>query len=368
MKRSRRLVAAVVCCAALGIGAAACSSDDNTSTANTTATTGASASSASQPVGAGCSAIPKDGAGSTAGMAQDPAATAASNNPALSTLVSAVQAAGLVDTLNDTSAKYTIFAPANSAFEKIPAADLQALLADKAMLTDVLTYHVYAGQEYKLDQLPSTLQMVNGGTVQIAPDGQTAKINGQSVVVCGNVETANATVHIIDTVLMPGSTGATAKPVGAACSAIPADGAGSTAGMAQDPAATAASNNPVLSTLVSAVQAAGLVDTLNDTSAKYTIFAPSNDAFAKIPAADLQALLANQQMLTDVLTYHVYAGQEYMLNDLPSTLMMVNGDSVQIAPDGQTAKINGQSVVICGNVETANATVHIIDTVLMPPS
>ena len=188
-------------------------------------------------------------------------------------------------------------------------------------------YHVYAGQEYSLDQLPSSLQMVNGGTVEIAPDGQTAKINGQSVVVCGNVETANATVHIIDTVLMPSSSGAAAQPVGAACSAIPADGAGSTAGMAQDPAATAASNNPVLSTLVSAVQAAGLVDTLNDTSAKYTIFAPSNDAFAKIPAADLQALLANKQMLTDVLTYHVYAGQEYTLDNLPAMLTMVNGDS-----------------------------------------
>ena len=82
----------------------------------------------------------------------------------LSTLVTAVTAAGLVDTLNDTSAKYTIFAPANSAFEKIPAADLQALLADKAMLTDVLTYHVYAGEEYTLDELPDSLTMVNGGT------------------------------------------------------------------------------------------------------------------------------------------------------------------------------------------------------------
>jgi uncharacterized surface protein with fasciclin (FAS1) repeats len=192
-------------CAAVGIGAAACSSDDNeTSTGNTSApTTASSGSNMVQPVGAGCSAIPADGAGSSAGMAQDPAATAASNNPVLSTLVTAVTEAGLVDTLNDTSAKYTIFAPANSAFEKIPAADLQALLADKAMLTDVLTYHVYAGQEYSIDELPDSLTMVNGGTVEIAPDGQTAEINGESVVVCGNVETANATVHIIDTVLMP---------------------------------------------------------------------------------------------------------------------------------------------------------------------
>jgi uncharacterized surface protein with fasciclin (FAS1) repeats len=138
-------------------------------------------------------------------MAEDPAATAASNNPALSTLVSAVTAAGLVDTLNDTSATYTIFAPANSAFEKIPAADLQALLADQAALTNVLTYHVYAGEAYTLEDVPSSLTMVNDGEITIAPDGETAVINGESVIVCGNVETANATVHIIDTVLMPPS-------------------------------------------------------------------------------------------------------------------------------------------------------------------
>lgn len=211
MNRTRRVVVAVLCCTTIAIGAAACSSDDDTATSNTTTSSVAPTatepmdSAVMQPVGSGCSAIPEDGAGSTAGMAQDPAATAASNNPALSTLVTAVQAAGLVDTLNDTSAKYTIFAPANSAFEKIPAADLQALLANQAMLTDVLTYHVYAGQEYTLDDIPATLTMVNGDTVSIAPDGQTAKINGESVVVCGNVETANATVHIIDTVLMPPS-------------------------------------------------------------------------------------------------------------------------------------------------------------------
>lgn len=211
MKRSRRVIAAVLACGALAIGAAACSSDDDTSTANTTtteratATSGAMSSDVMEPVGSGCSAIPEDGAGSTAGMAEDPAATAASNNPALSTLVSAVQAAGLVDTLNDTSAQYTIFAPANSAFEKIPAADLQALLANQQGLTDVLTYHVYAGEAYTLEDVPASLTMVNGDEITIAPDGETAIINGESVIVCGNVETANATVHIIDTVLMPPS-------------------------------------------------------------------------------------------------------------------------------------------------------------------
>lgn len=201
-------MAAVALCATVSLGAAACgSSDDATDTGgddtSTTADGGTGGGEAMTPVGAACSAIPADGAGSTAGMAQDPAATAASNNPVLSTLVTAVGAAGLGDTLNDTSADYTIFAPANDAFAKIPAADLEALLADTEALTDVLTYHVSAEGSYALDDLPDTLEMVNGDTVEIAPDGETAEINGESVVICGNVETANATVHIIDTVLMP---------------------------------------------------------------------------------------------------------------------------------------------------------------------
>ncbi len=207
-RRTRSWMAAVALCATVSLGAAACgSSDDATDTGDETTTTtadgGAGADEAMTPVGTACSAIPADGAGSTAGMAQDPAATAASNNPVLSTLVTAVGAAGLGDTLNDTSAEYTIFAPSNDAFAKIPAADLEALLANPDGLTDVLTYHVHAGAKLGLSDLGTSLEMVNGDTVEIAPDGETAKINGESVVICGNVETANATVHIIDTVLMP---------------------------------------------------------------------------------------------------------------------------------------------------------------------
>ncbi|SDL84361.1 Fasciclin domain-containing protein, partial [Glycomyces sambucus] len=95
---------------------------------------------------------------------------------------------------------------------------------------------------------------------------------------------------------------------GAACSAVPADGEGSFTGMADDPVATAASNNPVLSTLVTAVGEADLVDTLNSAE-DITVFAPTNDAFAKIPEADLNAVLADQETLTSILTYHVVPGQ-----------------------------------------------------------
>ncbi len=106
-----------------------------------------------------------------------------------------------------------------------------------------------------------------------------------------------------------------ATPFGPACSAVPADGEGSFGGMADDPAATAASNNPVLSTLVTAVTQAGLVDTLNG-EGPFTIFAPTNDAFAAIPPADLDAVLADNDLLTSILTYHVVAGQSLNAADL----------------------------------------------------
>ena len=160
------------------------------------------------------------------------------------------------------------------------------------------------------------------------------------------------------------------EPVGEACSAIPADGEGSSAGMADDTAGTAASNNPILSTLVDAVTAADLVDALNTPDAEYTIFAPANDAFSKIPAEDLDAVLADTELLTNILTYHVYDGGKMDIDQLAEAgeLTMLNGDTAEIAADGDTLTINGESMVICGNVTTSNATVHIIDTVLMPPA
>ncbi len=160
------------------------------------------------------------------------------------------------------------------------------------------------------------------------------------------------------------------EPVGEACSAIPADGEGSSAGMADDTAGTAASNNPVLSTLVEAVTAADLVDALNDPAAEYTIFAPANTAFEAIPAEDLDALLADTDALTDVLTYHVFAEGKMDAEALSqeTELTMLNGDVAELAMEGDTLTINGESMVVCGNVTTANATVHIIDSVLMPPA
>ena len=237
--------------------------------------------------GPACGAVPADGAGSFDGMAQDPAATAASNNPLLSTLVAAVTEAGLVDTLNG-DGPFTIFAPTNDAFAEIPEDQLNAILADKELLTSILTYHVVAGEQLNAAALgeAGTVTTVNGASLELGADGTT--VNGNDVV-CSDVTTANATVHIIDHVLLPPdmmSSASALEPSGPGCVAVPADGAGSFDGMAQDPAATAASNNPVLSTLVAAVSAAGLVDTLNG-DGPFTIFAPTNDAFAAITNAVL---------------------------------------------------------------------------------
>ncbi|GAA1232044.1 fasciclin domain-containing protein [Kitasatospora nipponensis] len=156
------------------------------------------------------------------------------------------------------------------------------------------------------------------------------------------------------------------QPFGSACSAVPATGAGSFAGMGQDPVATAASNNPLLSTLVTAVKAAGLVDTLN--SAKdITVFAPTNDAFAKLPKDTLDKVLADKAMLTKILTYHV-APSRLSPDALAGSHKTLEGDPVTVTGSGQDFTVNGNAKVLCGNVHTANATVYIVDTVLMPPT
>ncbi|HEX9041107.1 MAG TPA: fasciclin domain-containing protein, partial [Trebonia sp.] len=154
---------------------------------------------------------------------------------------------------------------------------------------------------------------------------------------------------------------------GPGCASVPKAGAGSFNGMATAPVATAASANPVLSTLVTAVKKAGLVDTLNAASG-ITVFAPDNSAFAKIPAATLDSVLADKPELTKVLTYHVVSGR-YTPAQLAAgkTLKTLEGGTVTTAMSGGTYTVNGADVV-CGNVQTANATVYIISSVLMPKS
>ena len=159
-------------------------------------------------VGPGCAdyaaAVPS-GAGSVDGMAADPVATAASNNPLLTTLVKAVSGqvnpkVNLVSTLN--GGEFTVFAPVDAAFAKIDAATMTTLGTDDALLTKILTYHVVATQ-IGPDKIVGTHTTVEGQDLEVTGSGDDLKVNGSSAVICGGVKTANATVYLIDTVLMP---------------------------------------------------------------------------------------------------------------------------------------------------------------------
>ena len=322
--------------------------------------------------------IPATGKGSLKGMAQDPAATAASNNPQLTTLVAAVKAAGLVDTLNGPG-PFTIFAPANSAFAKLPAGTVESLVKpeNKGTLTSILTFHVVAGKKLSSKDLAKnpTLKTVNGDSLKITTKGKNISVNGSTKVVLGDVQVANGTVFIVDSVLMPAAKGDAmagammATEADAAAVGVPATGKGSLKGMAQDPAATAASNNPQLTTLVAAVKAAGLVDTLNGPG-PFTIFAPVNSAFEKLPAGTVESLVKpeNKATLTSILTYHVVAGKKLSSADLAkmTTLDTVNGAKLKVSVSGKTITINGSTKSILADVQVANGTVFLIDSVLMP--
>jgi uncharacterized surface protein with fasciclin (FAS1) repeats len=156
-----------------------------------------------------------------------------------------------------------------------------------------------------------------------------------------------------------------AQTFGAACSSVPADGAGSFNGMATEPVATAASANPLLKTLVAAVGEAGLADTLNSADG-ITVFAPTDDAFAAIPKKDLNAVLSDKQLLTKVLTYHVVPG-ELAPDQLAGTHKTLEGADLTVQGSGEDFTVGkDDAAVLCGNIPTDNATVYVIDSVLMP--
>jgi uncharacterized surface protein with fasciclin (FAS1) repeats len=159
------------------------------------------------------------------------------------------------------------------------------------------------------------------------------------------------------------ASGPAAQTFGPACSAIPKSGAGSFNGMATAPVASAASANPLLTTLVAAVKQADLVDTLNSADG-LTVFAPTNDAFAKLPKADLEAVMADKAKLTQILTHHVVSG-ELDPSEVGGEHETLNKDMVEVDGDEGGMTVDGAKV-LCGNIPTDNATVYVIDTVLMP--
>jgi uncharacterized surface protein with fasciclin (FAS1) repeats len=164
---------------------------------------------------------------------------------------------------------------------------------------------------------------------------------------------------------------AQAELVGTGCSAyaqqVPT-GPGSVQGMAMDPVAVAASNNPMLTTLTKAISGqlnpqVNLVDTLN--GGQFTVFAPTDDAFAKLDPATIETLKTDAPLLNSILTYHVVPGQANPAQ-VVGTHKTVQGADVTVTGMGNDLKVNDSSVV-CGGVQTANAQVYMIDTVLMPP-
>jgi len=194
----------------LSLGLTACGGDEPTTSANDT-TQSDNTSKSDEPMaqdasadtyGAGCAQVPTDGAGSFNGMATAPVASAASANPLLKTLVAAVTEAGLVEPLNS-APKLTVFAPADPAFAAIPKKDMKAVLSDKQMLGSILKHHV-VGEQIAPDQLSGEFETLNGDQLTINGSGEMATIGDEKAkVLCGNIQTANATVYVIDTVLMP---------------------------------------------------------------------------------------------------------------------------------------------------------------------
>ncbi|MEM8525796.1 MAG: fasciclin domain-containing protein [Bacteroidota bacterium] len=275
----------------------------------------------------------------------------AQETESLSTLVSAVQAAGLAETLSG-EGPFTVFAPTNEAFKALPDGVLEDLLKpeNKDQLAAILTYHVVPGKVMSTDlEDGQTAATVQGEEITVSTtDG--AKINGASVTTA-DIGVSNGVVHIINQVILPPSVIAEMEAAANAKNIV-----------------ELAVGSESLSTLVAAVKAGGLVETLSG-EGPFTVFAPTNDAFAALPDGVLDMLLKpeNKDKLTAILTYHVVGGK-VMSTDLQDgqTAATVQGDEIKVDLSDGT-KIN-DAAVVTADVEATNGVVHIIDKVILPPS
>ena len=279
----------------------------------------------------------------------------------VTTVVAAVKAAGLVDTLQG-AGPFTVFAPTNEAFVKLPAGTVETLLKveNLATLKDILTYHVVAGRYTSADLSDGlVLKTVEGKTLTFHKDAAGhITINGKAMVQTADVISRNGVTHVIDTVLSPadGKYADVGVEVGGALMVRNLD--------IVDNAVNA--NN--VTTVVAAVKAAGLVTTLKG-AGPFTVFAPDNAAFAKLPAGTVETLLKpeNKATLADILTYHVVAGR-FTTGDLyeGQVLTTVEGKTLKIHKVGAQIWINGSAMIETPNVISSNGVTHVIDTVLMP--
>lgn len=288
---------------------------------------------------------------SNIGLPKDDIVTTAVSVAALSTLVTAVKTAGLVEALSTPNGPYTVFAPTNDAFAKLPAGVLSYLLAHPTELADVLLYHVldhrvYSTQIVNFLRVPTLLR---GEELVFVIAGGKVLVNGNSTVLTADVQCSNGAVHVIDTVLIPTAVAARAAAFSSAASNI----------------VQLAQSVPDLSTLVTAVVAAGLVNTLSS-AGPFTVFAPTNEAFGKLPADFLAYLLGNKAALVDVLTYHVVSGavMAAALKD-GEIVPTVEGKNVTVHKFGRNVLINNAFVIAADNL-ASNGVVHIINEVLLP--
>jgi transforming growth factor-beta-induced protein len=262
------------------------------------------------------------------------------------TLVAAVQAAGLVDALKG-DGPFTVFAPTDDAFAAIPAETLEALLADPDTLGQILLYHVLAGKVMAADVTDGlTAETLQGAPVTFSLMNGAAMIN-DATIIATDIETSNGVIHVIDAVILP-----------------PAEAAAEEPAMAMDIVDTAIAAGS-FSTLLAAVQAAGLEDALRG-EGPLTVFAPTDEAFAKLPAGTLESLLADPEALTNILLYHVAEGKldAKMVSDRGFITTLL-GRPLAITSMRNSVRVNDANVV-AADVEASNGIIHVIDTVLVP--
>jgi len=262
----------------------------------------------------------------------------AAANPNFQGLVAAVQAAGLVETLKG-EGPFTVFAPTDAAFKKLGRSTIEALLKEPQKLAGILTYHVVAGKLYSGDVLKTTsVATVNGSDVVFALKKGQPYINNARITVT-NILTTNGVIHVIDAVILP--------PVGDIVDTVVA--------------------NPKLKLLAAGVQAAGLVETLQG-EGPFTVFAPVDSAFYKLDRAALEALKNNPEELKKILFYHVVSGKVYAGDVVKLTeAETVLGEKVTISVKDGKVYVN-DARVITTDIQTTNGVIHLIDTVLLPPT
>jgi len=285
--------------------------------------------------------------------------TTAIDNGSFTTLVAALGATDLVDALSEPNGPFTVFAPTDDAFDALPNGLVECLLEpeNKDSLSAILTYHVVSGKVLSsdlMDGMTATTLQGDDVTVDLSDGG--VKIN-DSTVVTADVLATNGVIHVISSVLVPPSIDVTAFLETCATTAL------------VDDIPSTAIGAGIFNTLVAALGAADLVDALSDPNGPFTVFAPTDDAFAALPEELVTCLLEpeNKDSLTAILTYHVVDGQ-VLSTDLTDGMMAPTLQGEDVTVDlSEGVKIN-DSTVVTADVLAKNGVIHIIDAVLVPPS